>query len=93
MISLPPFPNDPQPDWKGLTLRDMQMRRTLVQARMEIEKFKMSAHLDSAKSRTPFFGGAQSIFSRVTSVFTIAEYGYFAVKAFRLMAPLFRKRR
>ena len=73
-INLPPYPNDPTPDWKGLTLREMQMRRALVQARMEIEKFKMSAHLDSARSRTPFFGGSQSLFSRLTGALTPVSY-------------------
>ncbi len=92
-INLPPYPNDPTPDWKGLTLREMQMRRALVQARMEIEKFKMSAHLDSARSRTPFFGGSQSLFSRLTGALTLAEYGYFALKALRLVAPMFRRRK
>ena len=93
MINLPPYPNDPDSDWTGLTLREMQMRRALVQARMEIEKFKMSAHIDSYKSRTPFFGGSQSIFSRLTGALTLAEYGYFAIRAFRLVAPMFRRRK
>ncbi len=93
MINLPPYPNDPASDWKGFTLREMQMRRALVQARMEIEKFKMSAQIGSYKSRAPFFGGSQSIFSRLTGALSLAEYGYFAIKAFRILSPFFRKRK
>ncbi|MDE5661703.1 MAG: hypothetical protein K2F91_01930 [Muribaculaceae bacterium] len=93
MINLPPFPNEPVPDWRGLTLREIEMRRALVQARMEIQKFKMSAHVDGVRQRTPFFGGPQSLFSRLSGAFTIAEYGFFAMKAFKLISPLFRKRR
>lgn len=94
MLSLPPYPNDTAAtDWQGMTLRQMQMQRTLVQARMEIQKFKLSAHMDSFKERVPFFGGSSSVFSRVASVFSIAEYGIFALKAIRIIAPLFRRRK
>lgn len=93
IINLPPYPNDPAPDWSGLTLREMQMRRALVQARMEIEKFKMGAAADACRSRTPFFGSSNSLFSRLTGAVTLAEYGYFAIKAFRVLSPLFRRRR
>ena len=93
MISLPPYPNDPVPDWRGLTLREMQMRRALVQARMEIEKFKMSAHIASARNRAPIFGGSGSLFSRLTGALSIAEYAFFAVKAFRLVAPIVRRKK
>ena len=86
MINLPPYPNEPAPDWAGLTLQEIRMRRALVQARMEIQKFKMSAQIDTYKQRAP-------LFSRITSAFPLAEYGFFAVKAFRMMAPLFRRRK
>ena len=93
MINLPPYPNDTTPDWPGLTLQEIRMRRTLVQARMERQKFKMAAQIDGYRQKVPFFGGSQSMFSRLAGAFTMAEYGYFAIKAFRLVAPLFRRKR
>ena len=92
-LNLPPYPNDPETDWRGLTLREMQMRRTFVQAKMEIEKFKLSAGLDSCRSRVPIFGGSSSLFSRITGAITMAEYGYLALKAVRMLSPLFRRRK
>ena len=92
-LNLPPYPNNPDADWKGLTLREMQMRRTLVQAKMEIEKFKLSAGIDSCKSRTPIFGGSSSLFSRITGAISVAEYAYLALRAVRMLAPLFRRRK
>ncbi|MDE6467467.1 MAG: hypothetical protein K2L28_01055 [Muribaculaceae bacterium] len=93
MINLPPFPNDPEPDWAGLTLQQIQMKRALVQARMEIQKFKLSAHVDGYRRRVPIFGGSQSLFSRLTGALTLAEYGYLGLKAVRMLSPLFRRRK
>ncbi len=93
MINLPPYPDRPDTEWAGLTLREIQMRRALVQARMEIQKFKLSAHADSYRERAPLFGGANSLFSRLSGALTLAEYGYLGLKAVRFLAPLFRRRK
>ena len=93
MINLPPYPDSLPPDWDGLTLREIQMRRALVQARMEIQKFKMSAHIDSARQRAPFFKGPSSLFNRLSGAFTMAEYAYFALKAYKIVSPFFKKRK
>lgn len=97
MINLPPFHNSPAspgaPDWAGLTLREIEMRRTLVQARMEIQKFKLAGQLDGIRQSTSRFTNVGSMFSRVAGVFSVAEYAFFAVKAFRFISPLFRRKR
>lgn len=93
MISLPPYPKTAKPDWGGLTLQEIQMRRTLIAARMQIKKFQMASQLESMKKRTPVFGGSNSLFSRLSGVFTFAEYGVFAFRIFRLLSPVFRRRK
>lgn len=94
MINLPPYPNEPiDPSWKGLTLQEIQMRRTLVQARMEIQKFKMSAQVDGMRQRAPIFGGPQSLFSRLSGAFTLAEYGAVAIKTLKLISPFLRRKK
>lgn len=93
MINLPPFPKDTGPVWKGMTLREIEMRRTLVQARMEIQKFKLTANVEAMKTRAPLFGGSNSLFSRLSGAFTMAEYAFVAVRLFRMVSPLFRKKK
>lgn len=93
MMNLPPYPTDNAPRWRGLTLEEMQMRRALVQARMEIQKFKLNAQFEQYRSKAPVFGGNNSLFSRLTSAFTLAEYGFFALRLVKMAAPLFRKRK
>lgn len=68
MINLPPYPKDTEPQWEGLTLEQMQMRRTLVQARMEIQKFKLAAQIDSCKQKSSFLGGEKSIFQELPAL-------------------------
>lgn len=74
-----------------MTLREIQMRRTLVQARMEIQKYKMNVAIDNARQKIPFFGGT-GMLSRVAGAFSFAEYAFMAVKLFRLVMPLFKRR-
>lgn len=93
MLKLPPYPQATGPQWGGMTLDEMRMRRTLVQARMEIQKFKMSAQIEAMKTSAPIFGGSNSIFSRVSSVFSVAEYGLFAFKIIRLVLPFLRRKK
>lgn len=92
MLNLPPYPKQETPRWKGLTLEEIQMRRLMVQARMEISKFKLSAQIDGVRQKTPLLNGNnKSMLSRVASAFTMAEYVLFAVKIFRTLA-MFRKK-
>ena len=93
MFNLPPYPQASGPTWGGMTLHEIQTRRTLVQARMEIQKFKMTSQITDMKTKAPVFGGSNSLFSRLSGAFTLAEYGFFAIKIYRMMAPIFRKRK
>lgn len=93
MINLPPYPQNTTPGWSGMTLQEIQMRRTLLAARMEIKKFQMASQLEAMKSKAPVFGGPNSLFSRLSGAFTLAEYGLFAIKIFRLVSPMFRRRK
>lgn len=92
MINLPPYPDLPPSNWRGMTLREIQMRRTLVQARMEIQKYKMSNAIDGARRKLPFFGGT-GVLSRVAGAFSFAEYAFMAVKLFRMVSPLFKRKK
>lgn len=94
MISLPPYPKAPENNWKGLTLDEIRMRRAIVQARMEIQKYKLNGQIEQLRSSSPLLGGSGgSFFSRLTSAFSFAEYAFMAVKLFRLVAPVFRKKK
>lgn len=96
MISLPPYHNDgprSEVEWKGLTLDEIRMRRAIVQARMEIQKYKMSGIVESVRERSPLFGGESSLFSRLTGAISFAEYAFVAIKLFKLFRSIFSKRK
>lgn len=93
MINLPPYPKAPDNGWKGLTLDEIRMRRALVQARMEIQKYHLQTHLEGMRERTPLFGGSSSLFSRITGALSCAEYAFLAVRLFRMVAPIFRNKK
>lgn len=93
MINLPPYPKEDTIEWPGLTLEQIQMRRALVQARMEIQKFKLNAEIERHKQKGPFIGGSSSLLSRVAGAFTWAEYAFFAIRLFRIAAPIFRRKK
>lgn len=94
MINLPPYqPNPDQAAWQGMTLEEMQMQRALVQARMEIQKYKLNNRLEGLKESTPLLsGGRNSLLGRIAGAFTVVEYVTFAVKLIRMVAPVFRKK-
>ena len=93
MINLPPYNNDSAQDWAGMTLQEIQMRRAVVHARMEIQKYKLSAHADGLRRRVPGLGSVpSSFFSRILGVFSFAEYALFGVKIFKFLRKL-RKRK
>lgn len=93
MINLPPYPKEEDVQWSGLTLDQIRMRRALVQARMEIQKFKLSAEISSCKEKMPLVGGRSSLLSRVAGAFSVAEYAFLAFRLFRMAAPLFRRKK
>lgn len=93
MINLPPYPKEEDIQWSGYTLDQIRMRRALVQARMEIQKFKLSAAVDQCKQKSPLLSGRSSILSRVAGAFTVAEYAFFAIRLFRMAAPVFRRKK
>ena len=72
-----------------MTLREIQMRRMLVQARMEIEKYRMDISLTRLRDSDPLakFG---SFTSRLAGAFSIAEYIFFGIKAIKWIWPFFR---
>ena len=72
-MNLPPYPNETPSDWQGMTLQQIQMRRTLVQARMEIQKFKMSAQIDRYRRRSPVFGAPDSLFFGISYCFIVSR--------------------
>jgi len=93
MINLPPYPKEEAVEWPGLTLEQMQMRRALLQARMEIQKFKLNAEVERYKQKAPFIGGNSSVISRIAGAFSWFEYAFFAIRLYRLAAPIFRRKK
>jgi hypothetical protein len=60
------------------------MRRALVQARMEIQKFKMNAAAEACRNKMPLLGNSSNSFlGRIAGAFSIVDYGVFAFKAVR----------
>lgn len=92
MINLPPYPKHENPNWKGLTLREMQMRRIVVQTRMEIEKYRMSAAMENLRDKTPLIGQS-GILRRLSGMFSIAEYAMMGFKVIKWIVPLFKRHR
>lgn len=88
MINLPPYHNDPADNWAGMTLQEIQMRRALVQARMEIEKYRLQTKVENLQNNNPL-ASAGGWMSRVAGAFTWIEYAFMAVKIFNW----FRKRK
>lgn len=76
-----------------MTLDQLRMRRALVQARMEIQKFKLTAQVDRYRENTPLLSGRSSLLSRVAGAFTFAEYAMFAIRLARMAAPLFSRKK
>ena len=93
MINLPPYPKAPENNWKGLTLDEIRMRRALVQARMEIQKYKLNGQIEGMRERTPLFGGSSSLFPRLTGALSFAEYAFMAVRLIKLVSPIFRRKK
>ncbi len=92
MINLPPYPRT-ENDWPGYTLDELRMRRAVVEARMEIQKYKLSAQLSSMREKTPLFGGNGSLFSRITGALSLTEYAFLGIKLFKLVSSIFRKKK
>lgn len=76
-----------------MTLEQMQMRRALVQARMEIQKYKFATQVDILRNNSPLFGGRSSLLGRMTGAFSLAEYFVIAVRLGRIIAPLVRRKK
>lgn len=82
-----------EPQWKGLTLDEIRMRRVLVQARMEIQKYKLADQCEQLRERTTFVGGGNSLLSRMAGVMSYAEYAILAFKMFRKISPMFKRKK
>ena len=94
MSNLPQYPTTlAEKDWKGLTLEEMQVQRALVQARMEIQKYHLANHVNAINDGSPLLSGSKSsLFGRIAGAISIVEYAAFAVKVFRLVSPIFKKK-
>lgn len=93
MNNLLPYSKTENAEWSGYTLDQIRMRRALVGARMEIQKFKLTSQLTALKEKTPVFGNSSSLFSRITGALSFAEYAVIAIRVFKFTKGLFRKKR
>lgn len=91
MTSLPSYNNGTPAEWRGYTLREIQMRRTLVQARMEIQKYKLSMATQGVRDK--FSGNGNGVMGRVMNIFTYAEYAVMAFKVIRKAVGFFKRSR
>lgn len=89
----PPISNDAPGQWSGMTLHQIQMRRALVQARMEIARYRLTAQIDDYRRRSPLLGGSNSVVGRLAGVFSWAEYAVFAFKTWRTLSKFFKSKK
>ena len=95
-MNLPPYPKNTGEDWPGLTLDQIRVQRALVQARMEIQKYKMYAQYEGVRERIPGLGGSgvgSSMLSRIAGSISWAEYAFLGFKFVRTVLPFFRRRK
>lgn len=94
MSNLPQYPTTiAENSWRGYTLEEMQVQRALVQARIEIQKFQLASQFNAVKEGNPLLSGSKnSLLGRIAGAISIVEYAAFAVKLYRMIAPIFKKK-
>lgn len=76
--------------WRGYTLDELRYERVIALARTEIEKAKFLDMAEATRESLPIVGNASAsgLFRSINRI----EYLVPAVKLYRKLAPLFRKK-
>lgn len=77
-------------DWRGYDFDQLVYHRLLTQARLEVEKARLTETVASLKQGTPFM--SKGFTRRLFSAFTFVDYAVIAMKLFRKIKPLFSKK-
>lgn len=77
-------------DWKGYTFEELQYRKVVLEAAIESQKTRLFESTEKLKSDTPlnFIGDTKGVMRFIN----FASYGVMAVKLFRTLRPLFKKK-
>lgn len=78
--------------WKGLTLDELQYAKVITLTRIEIEKARMIDAAEATRASLPFVGQPQTA-STIFNAIGRIEYLIIAIRLFRKIAPLFRKKK
>lgn len=82
--------NDKSREWQGYTYEQLVYERALALARIEMEKERASA--ESERVRRGNFMLSRSLFSRLVSALSYADFLVIGVRMWRKLAPLFSKK-
>lgn len=76
--------------WSGYTLEELRYMRMLTLTRLEIEKAKLIDATEATRESLPIIGStsAGTLFKSISKL----EYLFVAIKLFRKLAPLFKKK-
>lgn len=77
-------------DWKGYTFEELQYRKVVLEAAIESQRVRLLETSEKLKSDTPinFLSNTGAIMRFIN----FASYGVMAVKLFRTIRPLFKKK-
>lgn len=78
-------------EWKGYTLSQLEYRRALTLARIEMQKEQFSR--DYSRVRMGNFSMEPSGFSRALGAMNYLDYAIMAFKVIKKIVPLFRRNR
>lgn len=77
--------------WRGYTLDELRYERVIALTRIEIEKAKMLDAAEQTRDSLPLIGRSAAT-SMIRSI-SLLDYVILAVKLYRKIAPLFRKKK
>lgn len=77
--------------WRGYTLDELRYERVIALTRIEIEKSKLIDASETTREQLPLIGRstATSLFRSISKI----EYLIIAIKLFRKIAPLLKKKK
>lgn len=78
-------------EWKGYTLEQLDYERAVALARIEVEK--EIAAINYSRVSQGNVGMPMSLFSRLTSALSYADYFVILVQLYRHISPLFKKKK
>ena len=78
-------------DWKGYTIDELAYHRAVALIRIDVEKERISREYSRVSQGNILL--SKSLFTRVVSVMSYADFIVLGVKMWRRVAPLFKKKK